>query len=221
MVSSQQLEVPARVPRARPSATAARGVALVVAVLLAAGVWLVQYGAVQTAAGQRLDDGLLDGIDAVTGEGVDRLASLVSGVGLDVAIILALVLALTALVRVRPDQLVLLAVVVGGANATTQVLKHVLIERPALVESTTNTLPSGHVTLVTSVALALTLMSYGWASRALVVLGTAAALFMGSAVVIAGWHRPSDSVAAWLVCGCFAALAVAVVGPGEQTSRWA
>lgn len=200
---------------------ALRVIAALLALVCVAALWLLQYVAVQTQAGQRLDDRLLDRITSLAGPTLQRQADHLGQASLTVALIIALAVGLFALVRIRPDQLVVLAVTVGGANVTTQVLKHVLIERPVLTESAPNSLPSGHLTVVASVVLAAVLLTSGPLRAVLLVLGTAWIGAMAAAVVVAGWHRPSDVVAAGLVCGCFAALAVAVVGPGDRSFAWA
>ena len=101
------------------------------------------------------------------------------------------------------------AVVIVGANVTTQVLqeltygdRHVLLMPRAYW-------PSGHTTAVVSVALALLLgvpkPLRPLAAAAVVV----AAGVMGWAVVVVASHLPSDVIAAVFVCGIWASLAVA------------
>lgn len=201
--------------------SAARVVAALLALACAAAVWLVQHLAVQTQAGQRLDDRLLDTTTSLTGSTLQRQAEQLGQTSFTLALVVALALGLSALVQVRPDRLVVLAITVGGANVATQVLKHVLIERPVLIESAPNSLPSGHVTMVVSVVFAAVLLTHGALRAVLVVVGAAGTVAMSAAVVVAGWHRPSDALAAVLVCGCFAALAVAAVGPGDRSQAWA
>jgi hypothetical protein len=203
-----------------------RGSALrLAAVLMALGcamaLWAVQHVAVQTGRGQRLDDRLLAGIRSLTGSTLQQQAATLGQASFTIAVIVALALGLSALVQVRPDRLVVLAVTVGGANVATQVLKHVLIERPVLTDSAPNSLPSGHMTMVVSVVLALVLLNEGLLRGLVLVLGVAWVIAMAGVVVVAAWHRPSDVLAAVLVCLCFAATAVAVVGPGDRSYAWA
>jgi membrane-associated phospholipid phosphatase len=212
---------PAESPAEAPSRSAARLYALVVAVLCAVGVWLVQQVAVQTSAGQRLDDRLLDILTALTGAAGDARADRFSEAAFGAAIIVALAIGLYALVQLRPDRLAVVAITVGGANLATQVLKHVVIDRPTLIEAAPNSLPSGHVTMVGSVALMLVVLSSGVVRVLLAVFGALVTFAVAASVVLAGWHRPSDVVAAVLVCCCFAALAVVAVGPDSRAEDWA
>jgi membrane-associated phospholipid phosphatase len=81
-----------------------------------------------------------------------------------------------------------------------------------------NTLPSGHSTAAVAVAIAG--VAVAWRGRwAVVIVGMAYAIGIGVATVIAGWHRPSDVIAANLLGGClaFAALAVAAPEPARLT----
>jgi membrane-associated phospholipid phosphatase len=98
-----------------------------------------------------------------------------------------------------------------GANLTTQVLKR-LIERPELGvdmerAAAGNSLPSGHTTIAASVAIALLLVLPARLRGAGGMLGAAATAVVGVATLSAGWHRPSDVVAALLVVGVWANIA--------------
>ena len=70
-----------------------------------------------------------------------------------------------------------------------------------------NSLPSGHTTVAASVAVALVLVLPPKARAFAAVVGAAYAAVAGVATLSAGWHRPSDAVAAFLVVGVWAALA--------------
>lgn len=89
--------------------------------------------------------------------------------------------------------------VVAGANVTTQVLKHTVLQRPDLGLGTLNSLPSGHTTVVASaVGAALLVAPRAW--RPLIALaGGLATTLTGASTIVAGWHRPSDVVAALAV----------------------
>ena len=108
-------------------------------------------------------------------------------------------IALIGFVRRRGDLAVAAAVMVAGANASTQLLKTHLT-RPELDGfPMPNSFPSGHTTAATSVAFALVLVLPA-AFRGLVALiGAAYAAVIGVATVWAEWHRPSDTIAALLV----------------------
>jgi membrane-associated phospholipid phosphatase len=98
-----------------------------------------------------------------------------------------------------------------GANVTTQLLKQG-IDRPHLGvdlarEAAGNSLPSGHTTTAAAVAVALLLVLPVRVRGAGGMLGALLAAVVGIATLSAGWHRPSDAVAALLVVGVWACVA--------------
>lgn len=102
-------------------------------------------------------------------------------------------------------------VMILGANVTTQVLKRVVLTRPLMVDqgelaSVGNSLPSGHTTVAMTIAVAAMVIApprlRPWLGG---LTGTYAAL-VGAATVSAGWHRPSDVIAATFVAGGWGAL---------------
>ncbi|MET0419906.1 MAG: phosphatase PAP2 family protein, partial [Actinoplanes sp.] len=97
------------------------------------------------------------------------------------------------------DLAVAAAVMVAGANATTQLLK-TRLDRPELDGfPMPNSFPSGHATAAASVAFALVLV-LPLAVRGLVsLIGAAYVAVIAVATVWAEWHRPSDTIAALLV----------------------
>ena len=70
-----------------------------------------------------------------------------------------------------------------------------------------NSLPSGHTTVAASVAVALVFVLPPRARGFAAVVGAGYTALVGVATMSAGWHRPSDSVAALLVVGGWAAAA--------------
>jgi membrane-associated phospholipid phosphatase len=166
--------------------------------------------AVGTERGQQLDTIALDGNSI----GRDRLDGLVGTIlnAMSVVSLVAaiLVIGFIALIRGRVNLAVLTTLLVAGANATTQILKYV-IQRPDFGvdperASAGNSLPSGHTTVAASVAVALVLVLPRKARPWGALLGAAYAAAAGVATLSAGWHRPSDAVAALLVVGVWAAL---------------
>jgi membrane-associated phospholipid phosphatase len=107
------------------------------------------------------------------------------------------------------------AVVVAGANLTTQLLKVALeharhkafehgIEFPWA-----NSFPSGHTTAAASIAVALLLVVPARHRLAALLAGATLTAAVGFSVVILAWHYPSDVLGGLLVVGAwgFAALA--------------
>jgi membrane-associated phospholipid phosphatase len=181
------------------------------ATVCAALVALTYYLAVRTTRGRLLDGASLRGaVEARSGltDVVERLLDTVSVLSLLGA---AALLALIGLARLRRELAVAAVVLVVGANATTQVLKRLVLDRPdaGLEESTPatlNSLPSGHSTVAFSVAVALVLVVPVRLRPVVAGVGVVYATLLALATLTSGWHRPSDSVAAFLVVACWAAL---------------
>jgi membrane-associated phospholipid phosphatase len=172
---------------------------------------------VRTHAGQRIDEAALDG----------RLASLharrAAGQLLTTISVGSLALALVllvgqALLRRRVALAVVAVVVVLGAVAVTEVLKHLVLVRPELVPSSIdrNSFPSGHTTTAFAVGIAAALAAPPRWRRAVAAGALLYGTAIGVATIAAGWHRPSDVAGALLVVTGWAAavvLAVALVDP--------
>ncbi|MEV4199952.1 phosphatase PAP2 family protein [Micromonospora globbae] len=187
-------------------------------------VWLVVFTLVQVAAFVVLwrvavHTGLGQWIDtvALTGnrigrdridEPVDRILNAMSVVSLLAA---TAVIGFIALMRGRIALAITATLLIAGANVSTQLLKHGL-SRPDLGIDLTrvyagNSLPSGHATVAASVAVALVLVLPAKVRAFGAFLGAGYAAVAGVATLSAGWHRPSDAAAAFLVVGIWAALA--------------
>jgi membrane-associated phospholipid phosphatase len=187
--------------------TGARVVAAVLAAVAALGVHLSWQVFVASAAGQRVERLALEGAQ----HGRHRLWAIAEPV-LDVVSVSFVVLGiLTAmaicLVRRRWVLAAQVAVLIAGSNATTQLLKYAVYDRPHLLSGWTgpNSLPSGHTTVAGSVAVAL-LIAVPRAWRPMVaLLGGAWTAATGVSTLVGQWHRPSDVVAAVLVVATWGA----------------
>jgi membrane-associated phospholipid phosphatase len=193
-------------------------------------VGLVQVGAlvatyvvfVRTRTGQLVDAAALFG----TGYGRDRVDTVVERVlgvvSVTSLLVVIVVIASIALARRRPGLAAGAVAIVVLANGSAQVLKHDVLTRPEIDfyphGLPINSLPSGHATVAMSLAVALTLVvSPRWRGT-VAVLGATYAAVTGVATLSAGWHRPSDSVASFLVVGTCAAavgLLLLITGVGE------
>lgn len=194
-------------PAPAPPATTRGAAALAVAaVVVGAGAVAALYlSMVRTRAGQRLDQAAFLHVRADSG-----LTRDITGV-LDDATIGLAVTALVAgmavaLVRGRLAGAIAAAVLVGGSNVTTQLLKHGALTRPDLGYEWTNSLPSGHTTVALSVGMALLLVLPGRLRSLLVLAACVGANLVGVGVVVGGWHRPSDVLASAGVCLAWAGL---------------
>lgn len=185
------------------------------------GLWLLVAGAVEAAGaiavtrffvrsehGQRLDAAALDG----NWIGQRRIEDLVDTI-LNTTSVLSLLVATVAigfiaLIRRRLAVALGAMVLIAGANLTTQVLKRVVVRPELGVDleraSAGNSLPSGHATVAASVAVALVLVLPARLRPAGAFVGAVAAAAVGVATLSAGWHRPSDVVAALLIVGAWA-----------------
>lgn len=200
-------------PRPTPGPRAGtRALALAVAALAVVGVVLTWRVFVASAVGQTVEAAVLEGANY----GQTTLWTLAEPV-LEVVSISFVVVGLgaavvVALVRRRWALAAQAAILVGGANLTTQVLKRV-IERPDLGDAAWgNSLPSGHTTVAASVAAALVLVVPRRARPWVAVLGAGYTAATGVSTLIGQWHRPSDVLAAALVVLAWAGV-VCAVGP--------
>lgn len=108
--------------------------------------------------------------------------------------------AVVAMLRGRVMLAVGAAAVIAGSNITTQLLKHTILSRPDFGLGTLNSLPSGHTTVVASAVGASLLVAPRLWRPVIALLGGFATTLTGASTVVAGWHRPSDVIAALAVC---------------------
>ncbi len=214
--------VPAGTPRVEGSRvrTGARVVAGLVAFLALVAVGLTYRLFVTTAAGQRVDELAFAG--ALYGQG--RLWVVAEPV-LDVVSVAFVVVAigaamLVAVARRRWVLAVQVAALVVGANVTTQLLKHQLLERPDLLPGWNgpNTLPSGHTTVAASVSAAVLVATPRTWRPAVAVVGVLYTGATGISTLVGQWHRPSDVVAALLVVLAWGAAVCAFTPAGALDS---
>ena len=197
------------------------------AVLLAAVagglLWLTCRIFLSSAAGQRLDESAFRG--AIYGQGkllliAQPVLSVVSVTFVVVGLAAAMMI---ALIRLRWGLALQVAVLVGGANITTQLLKYQVLERADLgvpVEQIKNSLPSGHTTVAASVSVALLLVVPRRLRPVVALAGAAYTAATGISTMAGQWHRPSDVIAAFLVVLVWTAL-VCVVTPRSSLDRGA
>lgn len=195
-------------PPVPDSGVRARAVAVLVAAVAATAV--VAQVALHTRGGQDLDGRAMHAVVV----GRDSLVALLSVLGrVSVFGVLALALVCAGLALARRSVLLALASIglIAGANVTTQVLKKVLLERSTFDWDLPNSLPSGHTTVVAAGVGALFLVLPPVVRPLLALAGAFAITFTGSSTVVAGWHRPSDVIAAFGVCLAWTAVAGFVV----------
>ncbi len=197
--------------RLNPVSSRGRHIAWLAAAAVASlGVVVAIYVvAVRTTRGRVLDGASLRGAAQSRSSATDLVQRLLDAVSVASLVIAVLSLVIIALLRFRRDLAVAAVVVVLGSNLTTQVLKR-LLPRPDLglsetTPATLNSLPSGHTTVAFSIAVALVIVSPIALRPLLAVAGTVYASATAVATLTAGWHRPSDSLAAFFIVTAWAA----------------
>lgn len=196
---------------------------LLTAVLGAAAFAMVTHVALGTVRGQQLDESALAG--TTFGQGtLWKFGEPVLDVVSNSFVVLALGGAiLISLMRRRWGLAAQVVALVAGANLTTQILKHQVLERAelgVLTERPGNSLPSGHTTVAASVSIALLLVVPRRMRPAVALLGATYTALTGVSTLVGGWHRPSDVVAALLVVLVWTALVLALT-PATGVDRFA
>ena len=184
--------------------------ALVLAFVLVYGV------SVRTVVGRELADSSLRGAVStrpLLSGTVQSVLNVVSVASLFAAVAVVAVIALLRLARL--EGLVAIGILVGS-NLSAWLLKHVVLTRPDLgldevAPATLNSLPSGHTTAAFSTAAAVVFVAQRrWRNMA-AAAGAGFGTLIALATMLAGWHRASDAVAAFLVVGVWTTVAAAVV----------
>ncbi|MGC4747581.1 phosphatase PAP2 family protein [Micromonospora sp. DT201] len=198
--------------RMRATARGWTAVWLVILALVQAAAFLAVWRvAVHSEIGQWVDTVALTGNrigqDTIDGP-VNRILNAMSVVSLLAA---TAMIGFIALIRGRIALAITATLLIAGANISTQLLKHGLNRPDYGLDperlAVGNSLPSGHTTVAASVAVALVLVLPAKVRAVGAFLAASYAAVAGVATLSAGWHRPSDAVAAYLVVGVWAALA--------------
>jgi len=175
---------------------------------------------VASGPGQRLDNSAAESTTGHTLSG--GLGDVfLSGVSLPILLGGVLLAVVIALVRRRPVEAVGVLVLMAGANLTTQVLKHALLDRPDLgvTLDLANSFPSGHTTAAAGIAAVFVLVTAArWRPLVLLIGGVSAGL-AGWATLTNGWHRPSDVVAAFGVVAAWYFFIRALLMLGHREGR--
>ena len=183
----------------------------ILSAILVAAVWL---GTTQSVIGQQIADMILYGRvasdPAVVGAATDALTT----VSLAGVVTAALGLLSLAIARGGFGLAAARFVLLAGANLTTQALK-LLLERPDLLAgaayATGNSFPSGHVAVVSSLALASILVVPRRGRTVVAVIGAAMIATVGVSTMIAGWHRLADVEGAIFISLAWASFVTAIL----------
>jgi membrane-associated phospholipid phosphatase len=182
-----------------------------VAVLATAAVIACYRVFVGTSLGQAVDTAAMRGAEVHHPRVVEMLKGALNGTTLVSLILVSVAAAAIGVIRRRLDVAVGAAVLVAGANLTSQLLKTHLHRADLDNFPAPNSFPSGHTTAAASVAFAL-VIALPHAVRGIVALiGSAYVTVIAVATVWAEWHRPSDTVAGLLIVLAWGALVAAVI----------
>jgi membrane-associated phospholipid phosphatase len=179
--------------------------------LVAAGVF-----ALAVPAARVRDAAMLHGFVGLDRPSVHRAISFVAHLGDTLPYACAgLLCIVVALARRRGWRALAVACLLAVTGLTTQVLKHVLaqprLEHWLPEQVATNSWPSGHSTAAMTLALCAILVAPPALRAVAAMLGGAFAVGVGYAVLVLGWHYPSDVLGGFLVAGLWTSLAVAAL----------
>jgi membrane-associated phospholipid phosphatase len=195
---------------------ARRNLPLLAALACLLGLIAVGVLALLVPAGHERDAAMLHGFVALDHPGVNFEIKVLAHLGDTLPYACAGLLCIgVALVRGRGWRALAVAALLAGTGATTQVLKH-LQEQPRVEhwlpeQVATTSWPSGHSTAAMTLALCAVLVAPPALRAAAAVLGGAFAVGVGYAVLVLGWHYPSDVLGGFLVAGLWTSLAVVVL----------
>jgi membrane-associated phospholipid phosphatase len=186
----------------------------VVMIALAVAAFLATYLVfVRTGTGQRLDQVAIDHVGQAWRTRV-AVANVLDWITSGLIVLVSGACVVIAAIRQRWLLAAGALVVVAGANITTQLLKKVVLSRPDFGYGVTNSFPSGHTTVVTSLVLAVLLVAPR-SSRWLVELaGSVCVAVIGVGTVVNAWHYPSDVIGGLLV-GLAVLVAISAVEPAD------
>jgi len=178
---------------------------------------------VHTTRGQWVDDASLQGTRIGRSHIIDPVSQILNVVSVTALGAATVAIGVVGFLRKRPILALLAMMLVVGSTLSTEVIKYWLFTRPLLDTQGDrlpfNTLPSGHTTVALSVGVAVALVSPARIRALVGVLGVVYGAATGVATMSAGWHRPSDAVAACLVVATWVALVgviAAALGPDSE-----
>lgn len=130
---------------------------------------------------------------------------------------------LIALLRARLGAAVAAAVVIAGANLTTQFAKPALEHADPLggdsLRAYHGSFPSGHATVAMSLALALVIAIPAALRLPAALVGAAYAALVGVSLLAGRWHYASDVAGGYLVAGAWAGVVAAALPPRETPTQ--
>jgi membrane-associated phospholipid phosphatase len=195
------------------------------AVLCAAAIAPLAAAAYAWGPVKSLDLRIFIHLDRESGSAHDLATVLVSLGDLGPLLVLTALVAALGLWFGRRRELLAALVVIAGANLTTQLLKTTLehVRHKAFEHGVelpwANSFPSGHTTAAATIAVALLFVVPARHRLKAAIAGLLLVAAVGSAVVVLGWHYPSDVLGGLLVVGTWGFGALAVLRAREGHGR--
>jgi membrane-associated phospholipid phosphatase len=177
--------------------------------------WVV---AIHSGLGQHADQSIFKGFLDLSRPSVDRLARFLARLCSPTPwVYFAAIPVLVALARRRPRVAAAIAVILLGANGTTQLLKPLLAVPRAhyllgdAKQVVAASWPSGHATAAMSLTLASVLAAPARWRPAVAALGASFAVAVSYSFLTLGWHYPSDVLGGFLIAAAWTFVVVGVV----------
>lgn len=188
--------------------------ALVGALGAAVGLALLYGFAFRIRIGARFDTEALISFWTLRRPGMVTAANAVISTVTPVSLVLlAVILAIFAGRSRRPVLILVVVLILGGANLSAEALKSLTPVHSAVVVgwlvSAPGVFPSGHAAASMSLVLCAVVVSSGRARSIVAALGTLYAVLVGYSLLVLGVHYPSDVLAGFLVAALWALLAIA------------
>jgi membrane-associated phospholipid phosphatase len=195
----------------RRASLALVGAAAAVALLI-----LTWYLAFHVGVFHRADTRILAGFTDLHRPREDPIANFIAGLcNPEEYVFLVAGVLLLALARRRPGAALTIAIIVLGANVTTQLLKPLLAQYrsvlPGQAPIATVSWPSGHATAAMSLSLCLVLAAPARLRPVAAAVGAAFAVAVSYSFLTLGWHYPSDVFGGFLVAMTWTLLGVAAL----------
>jgi membrane-associated phospholipid phosphatase len=182
-------------------------------VALLALTWLLAF---HVGFAERVDQSIFRGFAGLQRPRVNTIANFIANLcDPKPFVCFSAVIVAVALVRRRPRVALAAAVILVGANVTTQLLKPLLAAPRAdslltgISRVAPSSWPSGHATAAMSLALCAVLVAPARWRPIAAVLGAGFAIAVSYSFLTLGWHYPSDVLGGFLVAASWSSLAVA------------
>jgi len=186
------------------------------AVAFAAAFIAVYVLFVWTRNGQRWDDAAWYGYKVQDGDYLLAAKDKLRTISLDALVVSSALLCLIVWFRFGLRDALVVGLFLVLTLVTAEVLKHWILPRPEFydfdpLEKAHNTLPSGHTTIGAMVGVGLILAMPRQVRGLVTIAAFWFAAEIGGSTLAAGWHRPSDAMAAYLLVGLATCLVVGLM----------